>query len=199
MRDVGVLAEQGATGNLKLWEDVLGIRELAFHALMKSLITRQRDGDAECPAQVCTGLGTADLMAAHGLAQPYYFKDPRFGPLAVSGIAASSGSGADQAASAASLASRLGEAGSKEQAVEIITDALVKKIAEILQMPASEVDPGRPMYRYGVDSLVALEVRNWITREMKANIALLEILAAVPMSGFAGKIAEKSKLVVGLE
>jgi zearalenone synthase (highly reducing iterative type I polyketide synthase) len=55
------------------------------------------------------------------------------------------------------------------------------------------------MYRYGVDSLVALEVRNWITREMKANIALLEILAAVPMSGFAGKIAEKSKLIVGLE
>jgi zearalenone synthase (highly reducing iterative type I polyketide synthase) len=64
-------------------------------------------------------------------------------------------------------------------------------------MPLSEVDPGRPMYRYGVDSLVALEVRNWITRELQANMALLEILAAEPMNVFAGRIAEKSKLVTG--
>ena len=46
---------------------------------------------------------------------------------------------------------------------------------------------------------MALEVRNWITRELKANIALLEILAAVPMAALAVKIAEKSKLVVGSE
>jgi hypothetical protein len=65
-------------------------------------------------------------------------------------------------------------------------------------MPASEVDPSRPLYRYGVDSLVALEVRNWITRDMKANMALLEILAAIPIESFAGKIAEKSKLVTGI-
>lgn len=41
-------------------------------------------------------------------------------------------------------------------------------------VPPSEVDPSRPMYSYGVDSLVALEVRTWITREMKANMALLD-------------------------
>jgi hypothetical protein len=57
--------------------------------------------------------------------------------------------------------------------VSIITDALVQKTAEILQMPLSEVDSDRPMYRHGVDSLVALEVGNWITRELQANMALL--------------------------
>ncbi|KAF2679048.1 phenolpthiocerol synthesis polyketide synthase ppsB [Lentithecium fluviatile CBS 122367] len=196
MRDVGMLAEQGATGNLKLWENVLGIREPAFHALMKSLIIRQCDGDDMCPAQVCTGLGTADIVASHGLDRPYYFNDARFGPLAVTSVAAQSSSSSEQQVAASPLA-RLGEAVSKEQAVGIITDALVKKTAEILQMPASEVDPGRPMYRYGVDSLVALEVKNWITRELKANVALLEILAAVPMTNFAEKIAERSKLVGG--
>ena len=40
-------------------------------------------------------------------------------------------------------------------------------------MPLSEVDSDRPMYRHGVDSLVALEVGNWITRELQANMALL--------------------------
>lgn len=194
MRDVGVLAETGTSGNIKLWEEVLGIREPAFHALMKSLINQQHRGSGEdCPVQVCTGLGTADIMATHGLARPEYFSDPRFGPLAVTSVA--DAAAAESQGSAASLAARLSKAKSKEEAVEIITEALVNKTAEILQMPSSEVDPGRPLYRYGVDSLVALEVRNWITREMKANMALLEILAAVPIESFATKIVEKSKLL----
>ena len=44
MRDVGMLVESGSSGNIKLWEDVLAIRELAFHALMKSLINQQQRG-----------------------------------------------------------------------------------------------------------------------------------------------------------
>ena len=197
MRDVGAIAETAGVGNnLSQWEDVIGIREPAFHALIKSLIIRQRDGDV-CPAQVCTGLGSADLITAHGLALPYYFADPRLGPLAVTSVATQASTG-DQGP-AASLPSRLAEASGPEQAGVVILDALAHKIADMLQIPASEVDSSRPMYRYGVDSLVALEVRNWITRELKANIALLEILAAVPMAALAVKIAEKSKLVVGSE
>lgn len=195
MRDVGVLAETGTTGNFALWEHALGIREPAFHALMKSLINQQLRGT--CPAQVTTGLGTADIMAAHGLARPDYFADPRFGPLAVANVAAGAAAGEGQGGGE-SVAAKLGKAASKEQAGEIITEALVQKTADILQMPASEVNPSRPLYRYGVDSLVALEVRNWISRELKANMALLEILAAVPIESLAGKIAEKSKLVTGV-
>ncbi|KAG7038038.1 reducing polyketide synthase [Colletotrichum scovillei] len=195
MRDVGVLAEQGATGKFLLWEETLGIREPAFHAIFKGLINRQKSENPASwpPAQVTTGLGTADIMAAHGLDQPGYFSIPRFGPLAVTS-SATSASGAGKL-DTVSLSSRLSEASSKQQALNIITEALVKKVADILQMPVSEVDPGRPMYRYGVDSLVALEVRNWITKEMKATVALLEVLAAVPMEVFAARIADKSKLV----
>lgn len=208
MRDVGAIAETAGVGNnLSQWEDVLGIREPAFHALVKSLIARQRGdddgGSSACPAQVCTGLGSADLIAAHGLSLPYYFSDPRLGPLAVTSAAAAAAQSTSASGGAGeqgtSLASRLAAAGGPEQAGEVILDALVRKVADMLQIPASEVDPGRPMYRYGVDSLVALEVRNWITRELKANVALLEILAAVPMAAFAAKIAEKSKLVAGPE
>ncbi|KAK2786787.1 Highly reducing polyketide synthase curS1 [Onygenales sp. PD_12] len=199
MRDVGVLAEQGAMGKLAEWESVLGIRERAFHALMKSLINRERKGET-CPAQVCTGLGTADIMARFGLERPEYLGgDARFGPLNVQSITSASSSADQDGSSAASssASARLAAASTLPEAVSIITEALVHKMAEILQMPVSEVDAGRPMYRYGVDSLVALEVRNWITRELQANMALLEILAAVPMEVFAGRIAEKSRLVGG--
>ena len=197
MLDVGILAESGTSGNIKLWEEVLGIREPAFHALMKSLNNHQQRGSqADCPVQVCTGLGTADIMASHGLPRPQYFNDSRFGPLAVTSVATATS--AEGQGSTVSLASRLGKAISKAQATDIITDAMVHKTAEILQMPASEVDPGRLLYRYGVDVLVALDVRNWITRRMKANTTLLDIVAAVPIESFAGEITEKSKLIQGL-
>ncbi|KAL8660348.1 MAG: hypothetical protein Q9202_006619 [Teloschistes flavicans] len=193
MRDVGVLAETGSHA-LKAYEEVLGIREPAFHALMKSLINGQlgeRGGlEDDVPVQVCAGLGTADLLSMRRLASPAYFTDPRFGPLAVTRLSSASG-GASGEGAAASLASRLTEADAAS-APGIITDALVKKTAGILGIPPSEVDASRPMYQYGVDSLVALEVRNWITREIKANIALLEILAAVPMETLAAQIALKN-------
>lgn len=197
MRDVGAIAETAGVGNnLSQWEDIIGIREPAFHALIKSLIVRQRDSDT-CPAQVCTGLGSADLIGAYGKPLPYYFADPRMGPLAVTSVAAQK-SGGDEGTTA-SLPSRLAEASNPEEAGVIILGALAQRVADMLQIPASEVDTSRPLHRYGVDSLVALEVRNWITRELKANIALLEILASVPMATLATKIAQKSKLVAGSE
>ncbi|PNY28266.1 Polyketide synthase [Tolypocladium capitatum] len=204
MRDVGVIAE-GDSHFMQAWEEVLGIREPTFHALMKSLINGQRRHggarDDECPAQVCFGLGTGDILATHGLKSPAYFNDPRFGPLAVTSVLSSARAGAARDSADVSLASRLSEVSTNKDpaaAASIITDALVKTTAQILRIPASEIDPSRPIYRYGVDSLVALEVRNWITKEMKANMTLLEILAAVPMEMFAVQIAKKSKLLVGL-
>ncbi|KAL4796963.1 phenolpthiocerol synthesis polyketide synthase ppsB [Aspergillus venezuelensis] len=197
MRDVGVLAEQGATGNLANWEAVLGIREGAFHALVKSLINRQLNANCACPAQVCTGLGTADIMARFGLSRPEHYSDPRFSPLNILSLDYSSSSTDPTSAQSplSSTSTRLATASTLPEATSIITDALVHKTAEILQMPLSEVDPRKPMYRYGVDSLVALEVRNWISRDLMANMALLEILAAEPMGVFAGRIAGKSRLV----
>ena len=202
MLDVGILAETG-THNLKTWEDVLGIREPAFHALMKSAINGQqqrRGGDDDCPIQICVGLGTADILAAHRLSNPPWFEDPRFGPLTIANSSSASGSRGEGGAST-SLASRLAEVGNENDygaAAGIITGALIEKTADILRIPKSEVDPSRPLYSYGVDSLVAMEVRNWITRELKANMALLDLMAAVPMETFANQIAQKSKLVVGL-
>lgn len=198
MRDVGVLAEKKAeSGMLGHWEDAVGIPEPVFHALVKSIIHGQKEGE-DVPAQVITGLGSADVWNDHGLPQPYYFADPRFDALAMT-TAGGRGDGKHpsgaNATSAASLASQLAGVSSMEQAAQIVTEALVRRTAEILQMPTSEVDPAQPLYHYGVDSLTAIEVRNWISRELKANVALLEIVSAVPIREFAAKIAEKSQLV----
>jgi zearalenone synthase (highly reducing iterative type I polyketide synthase) len=93
------------------------------------------------------------------------------------------------------MPARLADIANPEQAGLVILEALAQRVADMLQIPFSEVDTSRPLHHYGVDSLVVLKVRNWITREPKANIALLEILDSVSMAALATKIAQKSKLV----
>lgn len=189
--DVGLVVE-GAVGGpvLEQWAQVLGIREPVFLAIMRSIINGSRD--ASFPAQITTGLGSADLWAAHDRPQPYYMNDPRFGGLAIrmSEVSASTGS-SGEAQTSASLSSVLAGAATLDRAGDLVADALQRKTAEILQMPTSEVDPSLPLYKYGIDSLTAIELRNWIVRETKVNIALLEIMAAVPIKDLALKIAQK--------
>ncbi|KAK1974633.1 KR domain-containing protein, partial [Colletotrichum cereale] len=82
MRDVGVIAE-GASNFMATWDNVLGIREPVFHALMKSLIHGQQSCarcDDAYPARIAVGLGSGDILAPNGLE-----KHPRFRPLAVTG------------------------------------------------------------------------------------------------------------------
>ncbi|KAF1973923.1 KR-domain-containing protein [Bimuria novae-zelandiae CBS 107.79] len=45
---------------------------------------------------------------------------------------------------------------------DIAVKALVGKIARALAIPAADIDTARPLFEYGVDSLVALELRNWM-------------------------------------
>lgn len=61
-------------------------------------------------------------------------------------------------------------------------------------MPVEDLDTGKPASTFGVDSLVAVEVRSWNFRESKADVSIFHVLSNVPLTALAGKIAAKSKL-----
>lgn len=198
MKDVGVVAEKGAVGKmLTTYEGVLGIHEPVFHALIRSVISAERSaGRGRAPAQICTGLPTAARLHAHGVEKPEYLEhEPRFAPLnLVTEVAGQAHQPNGAAPVVASIETALAGATSQGDAAACVADALAAKIADIVQIPASEIDVGRAMYTYGVDSLVALEIRNWIVRTIKANVSLLEVTAATPMREFAWSVAGRSSL-----
>ena len=72
---------------------------------------------------------------------------------------------------------------------------LVPKLSSLLMMPREDVDVRKPLVAYGLDSLVAVELRNWISRELEANIPLMELMNNPSIEALAAKIAERSKLV----
>ncbi|KAK7734288.1 Type I Iterative PKS [Cytospora paraplurivora] len=64
------------------------------------------------------------------------------------------------------------------ETLAFVTEAIVTAVAEILFIDASGVDPARPVAAYGVDSLIAAELRNWFHVALGSDIRTLDLLDA---------------------
>jgi NADPH:quinone reductase-like Zn-dependent oxidoreductase/NAD(P)-dependent dehydrogenase (short-subunit alcohol dehydrogenase family) len=193
MRDVGVVAELGATGILQEWEEPFGIREFEFHALLKAVLTDQLKGNSQLPPQIVTGLATGGSVKAAGIRPPFYFEDARFSVVSKTGLQIQNEASATDGT--VPIKTQIAQVESIEEAAKVVTGAMVAKVAKSLQTAQSEIDEGRPLHAYGVDSLVAVEIRNWIFKEIKAEITVFDILSAVPINVLANLIATKSKFL----
>ena len=86
-------------------------------------------------------------------------------------------------------ASTLGEA------TNAITLGIVNKLAKSLMILAEDIDVAKPLHSYGVDSLVAVEVRTWTFRIIGADISVFDILSSQPITQLAATVARKSKYI----
>ncbi|KAH8698372.1 putative polyketide synthase [Talaromyces proteolyticus] len=198
MRDVGVLAEQGITDYLREWEEPCGIREVEFHALMDNVLAGELFGDqGSLPANIPTGLATEKTVQISGISKPFYFDDARFSILATAGALQDTTGSGDTSGSGktASVQTQIAQVTSVAEAASVVTGALVARVAKSLQSSVSDIDPSRPLHVFGVDSLVAVEVVNWVFKEIKAKVTVFDILASVPITSLAEKVALKSSLL----
>jgi acyl carrier protein len=78
----------------------------------------------------------------------------------------------------------------------LISDGIVDRLASLLAIPAAEIDAQR-FGLGGIDSLVAMEFRSWIKKELQAEISLLDIMGAENIRALSEKIAEKTRLIEG--
>lgn len=198
MREIGVLAEQGATGYLKEWEIPFGIREREFHSLMRMVIAAETGGQGSAvPAQIITGLPTGKMVYNAGIRRPFFFDDPRFSELAAAGLESigndiPSSTKPNVSGTTATLQSLIAEADSITTASDAMTEAIIARLARSLQTSTSEIDASKPLHSYGVDSLLAVEMVNWIHKETKVTVSVLEVLATMPISELALKIVGRT-------
>jgi len=84
---------------------------------------------------------------------------------------------------------------SLEEAQDVVCRGLLSKLPSVLMLEAEDMDITRSLSNYALDSLVAIEVRNYITREFEANLQVLELLSSGSIETLAKAICVKSKLV----
>ena len=98
------------------------------------------------------------------------------------------------AVASVSLSSAVKSSNSYKEALQLVSDGLMDKVSAVLMVPREEMDQSRPIVVYGLDSLVAIEIRNWITRELEASLQVLELLTSSSITALAATILTKSKL-----
>ncbi|KAI9721406.1 MAG: Type I Iterative PKS [Chrysothrix sp. TS-e1954] len=78
---------------------------------------------------------------------------------------------------------------------QLIFDGIAGKFSSIMMIPLEDITPTRPFGQYGLDSLVAVEFRNWINRETDAGISMMELLNMPTLQKLVETLMEKSPLV----
>ncbi|CAG9990573.1 unnamed protein product [Clonostachys byssicola] len=146
-------------------------------------------------AQVVLGIRSPAALQAGGYAIPKWMAQPTFKTMyhETGGTKATSGSdAAQQDRNSFKTSKSLHEAGA------IVVQALTKKLSNALGIPIADVDASRAVHLYGVDSLIALELKNWFTNEYKADITVLQILSNITLEQLGLKVAEESSFTKAL-
>jgi hypothetical protein len=187
---VGFVAENAEfVGNLERW-GYLTITEEEFLAIVKSAIVNPLRNHNDC--QVITGLGTQGMVeAADASDPPSWFSDARFSHL----LQLDKVTDKEDHGDTIRLQNALPSIESLSEASQLICDAIIVKMSKMLVLPVENIEATQSIAAYGVDSLVAVELRNWLEREAKADVPIFELLGKQSLQALSGEIALRSKLL----
>ncbi|GAB1316832.1 Polyketide synthase [Madurella fahalii] len=144
-----------------------------------------------CGPQCLTGLR---LHLGTDSQWPYYASDPRFVDLKAECLANAEREGIAPK-QAVSPGNAFRAAKSDEEAANIAAKGVLEKLSEVLTISIQDVDVARNITSYGLDSLTAIELRNWIAKELRANLQILELLSSGTIHDLAALIVQKTRTV----
>lgn len=186
IEDVGYVAEQG--GMLQHFDTGLwtGINEKVLRKILEYSIWQQTSPiDKKSSSQLITGIAVplpddADIG-----------RDARFAKLFIgsdSGNADKSGSDANKDIQAFFLLLKSGA--DATALLNACVDVVNKQFTKMLRLP-EPMESAKPLTVYGLDSLSAVEFRNWLRTELGAELSTLEITSASSLFSLCERIIVK--------
>ncbi|CAN9258147.1 unnamed protein product [Alternaria alternata] len=192
--DVGYVAQGGDAVKMRV-EKALGMKCLPIAHVLRLFEDAIRNPNRRRTenSQVITCIsGYRNLVD-----DPAVRKDRRLGTLRLGDATATEASVHSQSESSKNidgLVSQLStESLSESRSKEVIVDLLVAKVAELFNLEKSDIDTGDALTSIGVDSLVAVDFRNWLGSVVKAKVSIFEILQTASLDEFSSLVAERRK------
>lgn len=91
------------------------------------------------------------------------------------------------------LASRVLASTSLSEATDVLARGLAERLTTIFSMSQDGFDLNQPLHTYGVDSLIAVELRNWFLKTLKVDLAIFEISGGATAVTLGRTAAEKMR------
>ena len=73
----------------------------------------------------------------------------------------------------------------------LLETLLRDKVARVLGTSPDRLDGDRPLLQLGIDSLMAVELRNWLEGELQVDLPIVELMRSPSVSGLAELLAER--------
>ncbi|KAI0119752.1 hypothetical protein F4814DRAFT_458905 [Daldinia grandis] len=84
------------------------------------------------------------------------------------------------------------QAATAEARTAVVVKSLSANLARAMNGSPEDIDPARTLSDYGVDSLMAIELREWIGAHFRATVAVFDIMGGMPISSIGALVTERS-------
>ncbi|OLN95800.1 Polyketide synthase-nonribosomal peptide synthetase 1 [Colletotrichum chlorophyti] len=166
---------------------LMPVSEPDLHQIFaESVLACRETSKAEDP-EIITGL---QHLSSEKAAETFWGLSPKFSHwIRDSHAGRAQGAGSAHQEARIPLKARLSQASGPEQAFKIVKDAMLAKLK--LALSTEKLDPSMPLVDLGVDSLVAVLLRNWSMQETGVDVPVLKTLGGDSTVEIAQFIVER--------
>ncbi|CAN8104139.1 unnamed protein product [Discula destructiva] len=163
------------------------ISERDLHHMFIEAIEAGRPGDAGRPPLTDLTTGLSRYFENDPNAQ-YWHSDPRFSHL-IKYTVSDADAEVDDGAPKVTLKDRIASSDSVQGIAKILAEGVCARMEAILQRPSGSVRGHNGIAELGVDSLAAVEVRNWFYKSVEQNVAVMKILGSSSIEALCMDVA----------
>ncbi|PYH64235.1 KR-domain-containing protein [Aspergillus vadensis CBS 113365] len=196
---VGYTAEHQGVGSFMRSLGLQPIPEEYLLSILEYYCDSKREICHPSDAQLVVGIMNQDEMQRSGLVRSRFYSrplwnhlqrrmNPTLGRSKVVAAQRSNEKGPSSlklpiAASDDTLSSTVADGGP-----DAVSRAICERVSDVLAINADDIDPAKPLHMYGVDSLVAMELRSWFKEALQKDVAVFDILSNRPIEVLAQEV-----------
>ncbi|KAK2813768.1 Type I Iterative PKS [Emmonsiellopsis sp. PD_5] len=196
--DLGLMVDAGVVKDNKDLRDRIGTNHIFKPVTEEELLALlDRFCDPECEllpelrGQVVTGLGLSKKAIENDL-DAYFTENPLFSHLKHMRTMRRGRDKMTSSKEGVDYLRQFTNASSLPEAGAVVANALAAKLSRVLAIAIEDLDLNKPIDELGVDSLVAVELRNWFAREWGTEVAVFDIVGGASIAGMGDMIANRS-------
>ena len=191
MESEGIAAENSfLSSSLAATGCLIPISPAQFHALLDHYCNPSLKVISPVASQAIVGLDIPATMQAKGMKEPHWMQRRTARHLHLTCLDGSLSISSEEAVDYVKL---FRNAASLEDGGRVVREGLLRKLSGALSLPKEDMDTSKPLHTYGVDSLLAVELRNYFAKEMDADMAIFDIMGGSSIESISMLVARKSR------
>lgn len=197
VRDIGYLANDER--KLAKVDDTFGgqtIDESQFRQLLSAIVF-PHGASVISNCHIITGLAMPPEDRARKRME--WLSDPKFSLISGNPKSSTSLQPLHSGANNKSLIELIKTATTRTDAVRAVRNALTRELSEIIMCSNEDIECSKPITTCGIDSLSAIGIRKWLSRELQATLSIFAILNTPSITELVELCLEKSTLIPSLD